>query len=262
MCMAKKKKKKSFIWGWIIIGIFMALLLVIVYIWQQNNNKPVPIDFTFDANFGIPIPDNYAIHGIDVSVHQSNVNWGMVKNTRSDKIAIGFVFIKATEGLSSADIQFNKNWQQLAQFGITRGAYHFFLATKNGAQQAQNFIRTVPLQIGDLPPAVDVEELYGVKPAQLKKRLKEYLQTIEDYYKVKPIIYTYASFYESYLGKEFDDYPLWVAHYKTPQQPRIQRPWQFWQHSDEGHITGIKTKVDFNVFNGDSTAFRAMLIQQ
>ncbi|WP_298298604.1 GH25 family lysozyme [Hydrotalea sp.] len=259
--MAKKKKKKTSAFAWIITGIFLAMLLLVMYLLKQEKNTPVPIEFTYDADFGIPLPDNYTIHGIDVSVHQSNIRWGMVKNTHSASIAIGFVFIKATEGFSDADKQFSKNWQQLAQFGIVRGAYHFFIATKNGAQQAQNFIRTVQLQTGDLPPAVDVEELYGVPPAQLKKRLKDYLQTIEDFYKVKPIIYTYASFYESYLGKDFDAYPLWVAHYKEPQQPRIQRSWQFWQHSNEGHISGIKTKVDFNVFNGDSTAFRAILLQ-
>ncbi|MDE3125331.1 MAG: glycoside hydrolase family 25 protein [Bacteroidota bacterium] len=259
--MAKKKKKKKSAFVWIITVTFLTMLLLIAYLWKEKKNTPIPIAFTYDADFGIPLPDNFTIHGIDVSVHQSNINWGMVKNTHSDNIAIGFVFIKATEGLSDADKQFNKNWQQLAQFGIVRGAYHFFLATKNGTLQAQNFIHTVQLQPGDLPPAVDVEELYGVTPMQLKKRLKDYLQTIEDYYNVKPIIYTYASFYESYLGKDFDDYPLWVAHYKEPQQPRIQRPWQFWQHSNEGHISGIKTKVDFNVFNGDSTAFRHILIQ-
>lgn len=259
--MAKKKKKKKSAFVWIIAVTFLTMLLLIAYLWKEKKNTPIPIAFTYDADFGIPLPDNFTIHGIDVSVHQSNINWGMVKNTHSDNIAIGFVFIKATEGLSDADKQFNKNWQQLAQFGIVRGAYHFFLATKNGTLQAQNYIHTVQLQPGDLPPAVDVEELYGVTPMQLKKRLKDYLQTIEDYYNVKPIIYTYASFYESYLGKDFDDYPLWVAHYKEPQQPRIQRPWQFWQHSNEGHISGIKTKVDFNVFNGDSTAFRHILIQ-
>ncbi|RTL55667.1 MAG: glycoside hydrolase family 25 protein [Sphingobacteriales bacterium] len=258
--MAKKKKKKTSPVIWMLTGIFLVLLLLLVYLLQQEKDTPTPIEFTYDADFGIPLPDNYSIHGIDVSVHQSNISWGMVKNTRSDHIAIGFVFIKATEGLSDADKQFKINWQQLQQFGFTRGAYHFFIATKNGAQQAQNFIRTVQLQTGDLPPAVDVEELYGVNPTQLKKRLKDYLQTIENFYKVKPIIYTYASFYESYLGKAFDDYPLWVAHYKEPQQPRIQRPWQFWQHSNEGHINGIKTKVDFDVFNGDSAAFQQMVL--
>ena len=58
----------------------------------------------------------------------------------------------------------------------------------------------------------------------------------------------------------FDDYPLWVAHYLQPHQPRISRDWAFWQHSEQGHVNGIFSKVDFDVFNGDSTAFKALLV--
>ena len=48
---------------------------------------------------------------------------------------------------------------------------------------------------------VDIEKLYGVKPALMRERLKEWLKEIESYYRVKPIIYTYADFYERYLGR-------------------------------------------------------------
>jgi lysozyme len=70
-----------------------------------------------------------------------------------------------------------------------------------------------------------------------------------------------VDFYERYLGEDFDDYPLWVAHYYQLQQPRIKREWLFWQHSDKGNVNGIVNKVDFNVFNGDSSAFRSILVQ-
>ena len=79
-------------------------------------------------------------------------------------------------------------------------------------------------------------------------------------YHVKPIIYTYLDFYERYLKGYFDNYPLWVAHYLQPHKPRIKRDWAFWQHSESGRVNGILSKVDFNVFNGDSTEFRALLV--
>jgi lysozyme len=62
------------------------------------------------------------------------------------------------------------------------------------------------------------------------------------------------------LGKKFNDYPLWIAHYFEKDKPRISRDWHFWQHSENGRVNGITTKVDFNVFKGDSTAFKQLLI--
>jgi len=69
----------------------------------------------------------------------------------------------------------------------------------------------------------DVEQRNGATVAELKKEVKEWLDVVEEYYKVKPVIYTNIGFYNQNLGKEFDEFPLWVAHYYQPQQPRINR---------------------------------------
>jgi len=84
---------------------------------------------------------------------------------------------------------------------------------------------------------------------------------VEAHYGVKPIIYTYVNFYSNYLDGEFDDYPLWVAHYLEKDRPRITRPWLFWQHNERGRVNGILNPVDFNVFNGDSTNFEELLVK-
>jgi lysozyme len=83
---------------------------------------------------------------------------------------------------------------------------------------------------------------------------------MEANYQVKPIIYTNVDFYNHYLNGYLDDYPLWVAHYLQPRKPRIGRSWHFWQHSEKGRVNGVYGKVDFNVFNGDSAEFRALLV--
>ncbi len=84
---------------------------------------------------------------------------------------------------------------------------------------------------------------------------------LEAYYHVRPIIYSYVDFYERNLGKDFDDYPLWIAHYLQKQRPRIKRDWLFWQFNEAGRVNGILQNTDFNVFNGDSTQFQELLIQ-
>jgi len=135
------------------------------------------------------------------------------------------------------------------------------LAAKDGRLQAQNFIKNVKLQSGDLPPVLDIEELYGVPPAIMQQRVSAWLQTVEAAYHVKPIIYTSADFYQRYLGNAFNQYPLWVAHYYSQNYPRIKRDWWFWQHNDAGKINGITGSVDFNVFNGDSVEFENILVK-
>jgi len=259
--MAKRKKRKT---RTCLLVVVLCLLLAGGYSLYQFLKQEKQVQMAALANyaaFGIDIPLQYSIHGIDVSVHQSFIHWPAVKQMKVQNVQVAFVFIKATEGLNDADKQFKYNWRTLKKDTLTRGAYHFFLATKSGKLQAENFIQSVQLKKGDLPPAVDIEQLYDVPETVMRARLKEYLQTIEAYYKVKPIIYSYADFYERYLGKGFDDYPLWVAHYEEKDKPRIRRSWQFWQHNNHGHVNGITTNVDFNVFKGDSAQFQQMLIQ-
>ncbi len=257
-----KKKNKTF-WWLVIASVVVAMPTIAYFISTILRVKKIEkaTIVTYTA-FGIDIPANYTIHGIDISSHQNYIHWPAVKAMEIKKIKIGFAFVKATEGLNDTDKFFKFNWKQLKEDSIVRGAYLFFLATKSGKKQAENFIKTVPkLEAGDLPPVLDVEELYGVKPALMRARVQECLNTLEAAYRVKPIIYSYADFYETNLGKEFNSYPLWIAHYFEKEKPRVSRDWSFWQHSENGKVNGITTNVDFNVFKGDSAAFRNMLVK-
>lgn len=211
--------------------------------------------------FGIAIPTRYSLHGIDVSRYQQVINWDTVKAMNVEGVQIQFAFMKATEGTNNTDQYFKRNWRKAKEAGMTRGAYHFFIASKDGTQQARKFISTVKLSPGDLPPVLDVEQINGTSKAVLQQRVKAFLYAAELAYGVKPIIYTNADFYKQNLKGEFDDYPLWVAHYLRPLAPRIERNWHFWQHSESGRVNGIAGKVDFNVFNGDSTEFQKLLLK-
>ena len=159
------------------------------------------------------------------------------------------------------DQQFRRNMSETKKAGIARGAYHFFIGSESGKMQAQNFIETVILRPGDLPPVLDVETANGASATDLQQRVADWLAVIEKKYGVKPLIYTNVDFYKNFLAGRFDDYPLWVAHYLAKDRPAITRSWLFWQHNEKGNVTGIRSHVDFNVFNGDSTAFRKLLIK-
>jgi lysozyme len=252
----QKKKARKIVISAVIAAILTAGGLLIYQALVIRKAK-----FTRYPEFGISIPGNYAIHGIDVSKYQSMIAWEEVKAMKVQNIQLGFAFIKATEGIGNADPHFKRNWKKTKDHGVIRGAYHFFIASKDGRLQAEHFIDKVELEPGDLPPVLDVEQLNGTNATQLKKEIKEWLEIVEKHYKVKPIIYTNVDFYNRNIGNEFDEYPLWVAHYYQPEQPRIKRGWVFWQHSDEGRVNGIVSKVDFNVFNGDSVEFKSLLVE-
>lgn len=216
--------------------------------------------FVHYPEFGIPLPADYSIHGIDVSRYQDLIDWDEVKKMKAQNVELQFSFIKATEGLYNVDPRFKRNWRKAKEVGLARGAYHFFIPGKSGRQQAEMFISYVELESGDLPPVLDIEQTYGYPADKMRESIKAWLDVVEEYYKVKPIIYTNIDFYNKYLDGSFDQYPLWIAHYLQPGKPRINRDWWFWQHNESGHVNGILHKVDFNVFNGDSTAFENILV--
>lgn len=256
--MVKKKKRKLFLIIFLVLG---AVFFCFLYLFFQYRKKEDNAQQAVYKAFGVNIPTNYLIYGIDVSSYQQQINWALVKQISTQNIKIGFVFIKATEGLNDTDKFFKTNWQNAAQNNITKGAYHYFLAAKSGEKQAENFIKNVTLSKGDLPPVVDIEELYGQPVPIVKQRLKECLQTLENYYKVKPILYSYANFYETFLGKDFDGYYLWVANYLEKDKPNIKRDWLFWQCTDAATINGIATPTDINIFFADSSKFFRILLK-
>lgn len=245
------------------IGIWIVGTTIYVaneyYSFQLLWKSLFPIHYKVYDEFGIKLPTQYKINGIDVSHHQGSINWQMVRNMKDEDVTLQFTFIKATEGISFLDKRFKENWRNSKRNDIVRGAYHYFNPDLKGIAQANNFIRNVKLQAGDLPPVIDIEELGGVSPKRLMEGLLIFAKQLENHYGTKPIIYTYHDFYKLNFDTTFQDYPLWIAHYykETPNHKK----WSFWQHNDKGKVSGINYPVDFNVFSGDSAAFQNILIQ-
>lgn len=255
--MAKKKKNTYNNLKLLAAAFFLGIIIIALLQWINSRR----VKFVHYNAFGIDMPVEYQIHGIDVSRYQKKIAWQGVKEMNVDNIQMNFAFIKATEGTTITDKQFTYNWKQSKKHNIPRGAYHFFTPSADPIQQAKLFISKVKLERGDLPPVLDAEIASILPPNEYRQKIRVWLNIVEAHYKVRPIIYSNADFYKNYLGSGFNDYPLWVAHYYKRKSPRIDRPWSFWQHNDRGNVNGIDTKVDFNVFNGDSIAFQKLLVK-
>lgn len=252
----KQQTKRRVAWGRILITLAILTLLT------AGLCKAVRIfrAYTSDTEVAEPDRTRYPVRGVDVSRYQGNIDWNVL--AAQD---VTFAFIKATEGSSHQDPCFMKNWENARQSGVYAGAYHFFSYESGGKTQAQNFISTVGKFEGTLPPVVDLE-FYGdyyenpLPRQETRAILDELLDTLEESYGVKPIIYTTTRAYYSYiLGGGYGDYPLWIRDVHMEPMGR----WSFWQYSDQGQLEGYdgvqadqnEANIDLNVYRGSMDEF-------
>ncbi|MHC5352603.1 glycoside hydrolase family 25 protein [Myroides sp. LJL115] len=198
--------------------------------------------------------------GFDVSHYQGVIDWQSIDSIASLK-PLEFVFIRATMGADGVDKAFKLNWKGARSNHFIRGAYHYYRPDENSLQQANNFIKNVKLSEGDLPPVLDIEDLPKEQSMDsLRSGLQRWIATVEKHYKVKPILYSGEHYYTKNLKKWFPDHILWIANYNFFVE-EIKPDWHFWQFSEKGIIPGIDTKVDLNIYQGNKTQMRTMLIK-
>jgi lysozyme len=253
------KKKKSFfspkvvVISILILGFFFGVYHyrnAILYYFSFKSDKVLKADKVAQARiFQILEAHKNLTFGLDVSQYQGDINWSEVDSVEN-KFPLHFVLIRATAGDDKEDTQFDDNWKGAKKHNLIRGAYHYYRPNQNSIEQANNFIKTVKLQKGDLPPVLDIEQLPKNQSIDsLKVGLKRWLKKVDSHYKVKPIIYTGERYYEDFLKEEFEGYTFWVANYNFFEE-NIKDDWLFWQFTEKAVIKGINHNVDLNIYNG------------
>ncbi len=209
-------------------------------------------------------PENFAVHGIDVSHYSCNINWEAVKNMDDGENKVDFVFMRATRGAKAKDEKFDDFWYKARQYGLARGAYHFFNFTESPEMQARFYLQSVTMLPGDLPPVLDIEDDKETPKELLTsdfvlKRIIIWLKIVEQTTRKVPIIYCNQSYYARYIRGRFPNNPIWIASY-AGQSPQLgDKPWLFWQYSNTGRCAGISEKIDLNVFNGTKNDFEKFI---
>jgi lysozyme len=196
--------------------------------------------------------------GVDISHYQPNTNWATYAGTGRD-----FAFVKATEGTSYKDPDFNANWAGMKANNIVRGAYHFFHPSDDPIAQADFFTSTVgPLGDGDIGLALDLEVTDGMSDATVASTAKAFLARVQQNSGKTPIVYVSPGFFSG-IGNPsgFSQYRLWVANWgvSCPTLPNGGwTTWTFWQDSDNGSVSGVNGAVDTDKFNGSDADLRAL----
>ena len=84
------KKKKSAVKVLLINLLILSIAGVVTYYISNYFNKPRFVRYN---GFDIDLPVSYNIHGIDVSHHQSSIDWEDVKAMKDKNVKIGFAFM-------------------------------------------------------------------------------------------------------------------------------------------------------------------------
>ena len=197
-------------------------------------------------------PNSYAIHGIDVSRYQGDIDWPQVKAS-----GVSFAYIKATEGGDVADPRFTANWRGAQRAGVQRGAYHYFYFCRPAAEQARWFIKHVPRDPKALPPVLDME--WNPRSRTCTKRpdgrvvraeARKFLALLEAHYGQRPVVYTTVDFFSETGIGHLRGTEFWLR--SVAGHPRQVYPgafWRFWQYTGTGLVPGIAGNVDLNVFH-------------
>ncbi len=222
------------------------------------------------------------VYGIDISRYQHDIgkkkyaiNWAKVRISHLGTISnkkihgnvdypVSFCYLKSTEGKTIKNNYFVSDYVNAKKVGIRCGAYHFFSTKSTATEQARWFLKNTRFQKGDLPPVLDIEpsgsqiRAMGGSEAMWKE-IRTWLTTVEKTVGVKPLLYVSQNFVNKYMQDAPDikrNYRVWIARYGE-YKPDIKLV--IWQLCPDGQVTGIKGKVDINVFNGYNDQYEDFL---
>jgi lysozyme len=160
--------KKKILW---ILSIILLVLLAIGLLLKYDLQQKRTVD------------------GIDISHHNVVRDWNKVK--------VGFIYAKATEGKSHRDTKFVRFRRNAMKRGIPFGAYHFLSTDVSAKQQFQNFKNVVPKGSTTLIPMLDIEGELPIPDDSLKTLVGGWIEECHDYYGYYPLLY--LSPYSLYL---------------------------------------------------------------
>lgn len=201
---------------------------------------------------------------IDVSTYQGKVDWAAVKpNIYGAIIRIGY----GNDQTDQDDNQAVRNITECERLGIPWGAYLYSYATNSSMLKSEyeHMKRMLKGHKPVFPWYIDLEESSCAGFAK---------QAAKDWYNlckadgVKPGIYTFVSYYNSYVkGVGLTDASWWIASFGTnngkPQtKPNIGIAIDGWQYTSVGKVKGISGNVDMSIFYKDFTGGSGMWKQE
>ncbi len=192
--------------------------------------------------------------GIDVSSHQSSIDWKLVAEAGIEFVYIRVGYRGYQSGELNLDSMFYEHYEGAREAGLEIGVYFFSQATSvEEAIEEAYFVYSIIKDLDiDLEVVYDLEEitddvsrLEGVSAEVRTACAIAFSSKIEEL-GYSPMIYTNLYWTENYYDlMQIMNYPIWYAQYNdTPDLPYYFR---IWQYTDSGEVPGIEEYVDINI---------------
>ncbi len=217
------------------------------------------------------------IDGIDVSEYQQQIDWAKVKRQGIDYayIRVGFSYL-ASPHRTNTDSYFEYNYKEARANDIMVGVYYYSTATSptEAQKEAKYVLDVLDGRELDLPVAYDFEMPSGSrltsaynswssstrkdKAATNSLAFLNYIKKNSDYesmfYSYRAITSPYGSPSSNKINMNLIDnkFKVWLAQYSTDNS--YERPYEYWQYTSSGSITGISGRVDCNFWYYDNSA--------
>lgn len=192
--------------------------------------------------------------GIDVSIHQDNIDWKKVKQSGIEFAIIRLGFRGYGTGEAMLDDNYIQNIKGANAAGINTGVYFFSQAitVDEAIEEAKLVINSLKGLDVTYPIVYDWEIIYddsartdNVPVDVLTDCCVAFCETIKDA-GYTPMIYQNKKTSMFKLDLErLTDYDFWLAEYNP--DPTYYYDFAMWQYTSEGSVPGIKGNVDINI---------------
>ena len=183
------------------------------------------------------------VHGVDLSHHNPDPDFVKFKKAGGQ-----FCYLKATEGTSFKDSDYEKRRAAAKKAKVPFGAYHFARPEVGDAEaEAKFFLSVANPKIGDLIPALDLETTEGLSNSQLETWAQTFSKVVKKETGFWPVIYKPFIFSRKKVPGV-----RWVPRYNNDNRPPAQTDVDIWQFSNgqlgvPNAFAGVG-KVDLNTF--------------
>ncbi|MBP0986928.1 MAG: hypothetical protein J6S92_01450 [Oscillospiraceae bacterium] len=206
---------------------------------EVHGNSPVTDDFY--KYFG-----GEDMKGIDVSVHNGDIDWQKVKSD-----GIDFAILRAGYGRleSQKDQKFEQNYAGAKAVNLPVGAYWYSYAMtpEEAEQEADAFLSVIKGKQFEMPVYFDLEEQkqFDFGKEQVSAIMRAFLKRVESAgYFVG--LYGSASSLTMHTADDIKSwYTIWLAHWVD--QTDYSGAYGIWQYSEKGKVAGINGDVDLDI---------------
>ena len=250
------KKPKLIVIALAAVLVLACLLRLAVYLGSFSHTHLSEEGLTHAIRF----QNSVAVHGIDVSQFQDDINWKRVKSSEADFVFIRAGYRKAETG-ELMEEEFRENIRKANRAGIMTGAYFFSQAVNEpeAIEEAEYLLDLVKKYDIDMPLVIDYEIYHG---GRLEKAIESgdmpaaslyhdivtaFCRRVEqDGY--ESAVYANYDMLTNYMDASIldDDVTIWAAQYGG--ECTVNGDYLFWQCSEEAAIDGIDDPVDHDIW--------------